>query len=501
MTTMTERPRLRLGFRSRVLGLCAVLLVGAAGLGLVVQRGVLLNRLDNEVTQSLEQERREMEILATGSDPTTGEPFGGDVDAIFDTFLSRNETRESEVFLTFVGDDAYKSTPAPGGIRLDAEPALVERWTSLRVGERGRLDTAAGPVVYVAVPLLDQGRTAGVFVAANFIQNERDEIEETVVVEAIVSSIVMLLAVGAAWVLAGRLLRPVRRVTDAARSISETDLSRRIVVETDDEIGELAETFNDMLQRLDSAFAAQRAFIDDAGHELRTPITVIRGHLELMGDDPHERDETIALVTDELDRMARIVNDLLLLAKAEQPDFVDLQSVEMNDFTTEVLMKATALGDRDWRLDECADATISADPDRLNQAMLNLARNAVEHTARGDEIGLGSIRRDGTVRLWVRDSGPGIDPSEQAQIFDRFNRGRNRPRRSDGAGLGLAIVRAVADGHDATIEIDSDPPNGATFTMVLPDRRDLDEGTNDDVETNDAQRSDNDQHEGTAHTP
>lgn len=477
-----------------MLGLCAVLLVGAAGLGLIVQRGVLLNRLDNEVSRSLDLERREMEILATGSNPTTGEPFAGDVRSIFDTFLSRNETGQGEVFLTFVGDNAYKSTPAPEGIRLDAEPALLERWTSLRVGERGRLDTAAGPVVYVAVPLLDQGRTAGVFVAANFLQNERDEIEETIVVEAIVSSIVLLFALGAAWILAGRLLRPIGRVTEAARSISETDLARRIVVESDDEIGEFAVTFNDMLERLENAFAGQRAFIDDAGHELRTPITIIRGHLELMGDDPHERDETIALVTDELDRMARIVNDLLLLAKAEQPDFVDLQSVEMNDFTTELLMKATALGERDWRLDGCADATIAADPDRLTQAVLNLARNAVEHTAPGDEIGLGSASRDGTVRLWVRDTGPGIDPSEHAQIFDRFNRGRDRHRRSDGAGLGLAIVRAVADGHHARIEIDSDPPSGATFTIVLPNGQDP-EG----ITVDDALRPDLDQHEGITH--
>jgi signal transduction histidine kinase len=339
-----------------------------------------------------------------------------------------------------------------------------------------------------------------VFVAANFVQNERDEIEDGVIVEAVVGGVVLLLALGAAWILAGRLLKPVRRLTETARSISETDLSRRIPVETDDEIGELAMTFNDMLQRLDGAFAGQRAFIDDAGHELRTPITVIRGHLELMGDDPHERDETIALVTDELDRMARIVNDLLLLAKAEQPDFVDFQSVELNDFTTELLMKATALGERDWHLDDCAEGTISADPDRLTQAMLNLVRNAVEHTAHGDEIGLGSTRRDDTVCLWVRDSGPGIDPSEHSRIFDRFNRGRNSARRSDGAGLGLAIVRAVADGHDARIEIDSDPPNGATFTIVLPDGRDPERGAA-EQSTHGTPRPHLDQHEQTPHTP
>ncbi len=469
MMTMTRRRRVRIGFRARVLGLCAVLLVGAAGVGLIAQRGVLLRRLDTEVRQSLDQEIREMESLAQGSNPSTGEPFDGDVAAIFDTFLSRNETGEGEVYLTFVNDAPYKSTPAPDGVRLDLDAGLVERWTSLSLGERGRIDTDAGPVLYVAAPLRSQGRTAGVFVVANFEQNERDEINDAIAVEAAVSLAVLIVALGAAWILAGRLLRPVRRLTDTARSISDTDLSQRIPVDTDDEIGELADTFNDMLDRLDAAFANQRAFIDDAGHELRTPITVIRGQLELMGDDPDERRDTITLVTDELDRMARIVNDLLLLAKADQPDFAVHEPVELNDFTTGILMKSTMLGDRDWKLDECAEGSMAADPARLTQAMLNLARNAVEHTTAGDEIAIGSSHDDGAVRLWVRDSGPGVPIAEQDTIFERFNRGRHRPRSSDGAGLGLAIVRAVADAHHARVELDSTPPHGATFTIVLPD--------------------------------
>lgn len=466
--TMMAENRRRFGFRGRVLGLCAILLAGAGALGLVAQRSLLLQRLDNEVRESLEQERREMELLASGSNPETGEPFDGDVAAIFDTFLSRNETGEGEVYLTFVGGAAYKSTRAPEGVRLDLDAALVERWTSLTVGERGSLDTEAGPVDFIATPLRTEGRTAGVFVVANFVRNERDEIEDTITVEAIVSIAVLVVALGAAWILAGRLLAPIRRLTDTARSISDTDLSQRISVDTDDEIAELADTFNEMLDRLSTAFATQRAFIDDAGHELRTPITVIRGQLELMGDDPSERDETIALVTDELDRMARIVNDLLLLAKAEQPDFVVLEPVELSDFTTDVLMKSTVLGDRKWKLDSCAEGHIFADSARLTQAMLNLARNAVDHTDIGDEIGIGSRLDNGSVRLWVRDTGPGVPLDEQARVFERFQRGRNQSRSSDGAGLGLAIVRAVAEAHGAKSMINSKPPDGATFSIVLP---------------------------------
>jgi len=464
----TASPRRGLGFRIRVLGLAAVLLVGAASVGLVVQRTVQLGRLDREVERSLDQVAQEIEQLATGLDPQTGEPFAGDVAAIFDTFLSRNVPGEGEVYLTIVNGEPYRSTPAPDGVRLDRDPDLVERWSQLIEGETGRIDTTAGPVDFLAVPLRTENRTAGTFVVANFLRQERDEIEDGFRIEAIVSIGVLLIALGAAWVLAGRLLRPVRRLTDTARSITDTDLSRRIPIDTNDEIAELATTFNDMLDRLDTAFATQRRFVDDAGHELRTPITVVRGHLEVMGDDPDERRATIAVVTDELDRMARIVNDLLLLAKAEQPSFVETESVELSDLTTELFMKARQLGEHDWQLTECGDGPITCDPQRITQAVLNLARNAAEHTRTGGTITLATTLEGDHCEFTVSDSGPGIAPEEREQIFERFARGRNSQPGSEGAGLGLSIVRAVVDAHNGTIHVSDGPEGGARFTITLP---------------------------------
>ena len=166
--------------------------------------------------------------------------------------------------------------------------------------------------------------------------------------------------------------------------------------------------------------------------------------------------------------MARIVDDLLVLAKSEQPDFVRPEPVELADLTGDLLAKAQALGQRRWVLDASATGIVRADRQRVTQAVLNLARNAVEHTGSGDEIGIGS-RWDGPmVRLWVRDRGPGIDPAEQERIFERFARGRTGARRSDGAGLGLAIVRTVATAHGGGIELDSSPGEGAKFTLALP---------------------------------
>ena len=471
MTVTTEpRPSRRRrgspGFRVRVLGLVALLLAVSVAVGLLIQRAVLIERHEDEVEASLNQERRELESLVEGRDPATGRPFAGDVEAIFETFLRRNLPAEDEVFLALVDGRQFRGTRSP--VPLGTDRALVARWSALVDGERGWVQTEAGPVRYLAVPLRQDGRTRGVFVVAHFVQPERDEIDSAARIEALAAGVVLIIAIGAAWLVAGQLLKPVRVLTDSARAISETDLTSRIEIEGNDEIAELGRTFNAMLDRLSSAFTIQQRFVADAGHELRTPITVIRGHLELMGDDPEDRRQAVGVATEELDRMARIVDDLLVLAKAEQPDFLKMEPVELSDFTTELLAKARHMGDRTWRLDNTATGTFPADPQRLTQAVLNLARNSVEHTTAGAEIALGSDRHNGTVRLWVRDTGLGIDPAERDRIFERFARGRGGPRRSEGAGLGLSIVHAITDAHHGRVELASLPGAGATFTLVLP---------------------------------
>jgi signal transduction histidine kinase len=270
-----------------------------------------------------------------------------------------------------------------------------------------------------------------------------------------------------AWRVAEGVLRPVRDVSRTAQSISEGDLTRRIRVTGHDEIAALATTFNEMLDRLEAAFATQRRFVDDAGHELRTPITVIRGHLELLEDDPEERRKTLDLVMDELDRMQRIVEDLIVLAKAERPDFLNLDTVDLATLTEEVHAKAAAIAARDWRLDGVGRGVVVADRQRLTQAMMQLAQNAAQHTGEGDTISLGSSVRNGEARVWVRDTGPGVPPEQRDRIFRRFARGGGT-RPSEGAGIGLAIVKAIAEAHHGRVELDSAPSEGATFAVVIP---------------------------------
>jgi signal transduction histidine kinase len=453
--------------RVRILGWLALLLVFAGATALLAQRRVLLSRLDDRVEDDLQQEVDEVRRLATGRDPETGEPFAGDVDAILDTFLRRNIPVANETLIALVEGRPPTATPAPHP--LWEEPDLVEHWSGLIAAEWGQVSTPEGPVDYLAVPLSGDGEVRGVFVVAYFLAGPRAEIDDSIRVSALVYGSVLLVAIGLAWLVAGRVLRPVRAVSETARELSETDLSRRIAVpDSNDEIAELARTFNAMLDRLEAAFGDQRRFLDDAGHELRTPITIIRGHVELESDDPDERRATRSVVLDELDRMARIVDDLLLLARAERPDFLQPGDVDLDLLTTELFAKCQALAERDWRLAGTGLGVVRADRQRLTQAVMNLADNAVRHTGTGDVIELGSALGGGEAAIWLRDSGPGVPLDQQDRIFERFTRDREGGRRPGSAGLGLAIVRGIARAHGGRVALDSRPGRGATFTIVIP---------------------------------
>lgn len=466
--TAPERPvgRRRPGFRTRVFGVLAVLLVGAMAAGILLQRAVLHARLDAEIDRAHDQEVTEIERLTTGRDPATGEPFGTDLAAIYDTFLRRNVPDDDEVYITILGERPYRSSLAD--VRLDQDEELVRTWTSTAAGARGWASSGAGPVRWLAAPIEIDGERLGTFVVATFVEEDRGEIDATVRVEAIISLVVLAIALAIAWSVAGRLLRPVRDLTDNAHALDERDLTARIPVTGNDEIAELARTYNAMLDRLQTAFETQRRFVDDAGHELRTPITIIGGHLELMGEDPDDRRETIALITDELDRMSRMVDDLLVLAKAEQPRFIDPLPTDLGALTHGLLDRARPMGDRSWRIDERAEGWAMVDAQRVVQAVLNLVRNAVEHTEVGSEIALGTRWVAGQLQIWVRDDGPGIPLDEQARLFERFARGSTSAGRGEGAGLGLAIVRAIAEAHGGTVGVTSEPGHGACFTLTVP---------------------------------
>jgi two-component system, OmpR family, sensor kinase len=277
---------------------------------------------------------------------------------------------------------------------------------------------------------------------------------------ALAASLSLLIALIASYLAGARVTAPLRRMAGVAARVDAGDLEPRMEPPSGSgqEVQVLAESFNHMLDRLSEAFAGQREFVADASHELRTPLTVIRGQLEVLAAQENppgsEVRHTERLVQAEITRISRLVDDLLDLAQAEQTDFLRTEPINLRSFVTELWDGVSLTAQRGFQLGPVPDGTLRADPDRLAQALRNLAGNAIEHTAA--DTGLVRLEVDRVapdrLRFAVLDDGPGIPPAERERVFERFHRtDPARARSAGGAGLGLAIVRAIAEAHGGQV--------------------------------------------------
>jgi signal transduction histidine kinase len=449
-----------------------LLLILTATVSTLAIRAILVVRLDERVDSALGKEYGEIDRhVIAGRNPVTGLTFPT-LPALFDSYFAQHVQANEEALLTFVGGRPHRFNLEQFPLaRIPSEVAA--RWAALSAlpppaeDVSGDYETSLGTAQYRTYHV-SVGEETGVFVATILPAGELQEIEELQRFGIGATFAVLLLASTVAWLIIGRILRPVRQLTETARSISESDLAHRVEVQGSDEAAVMAQSFNRMLDRIESVFRIQREFVQDASHELRDPLTICRGHLELLGDDPRERDAAVALVLDELDRIGRIVDDLQLLAEVAQPDFIRREEIELEPFTHELVRKASALASRNWLVTQAATETLIADRHRLTEAVMNLAHNAAQHTVPDDSVAIGTAVREDEVQIWVGDGGPGILLSDQKRIFDRFTRGRGSNQRYPGSGLGLAIVKAVAEAHGGRVQVDSELGAGSTFTIILP---------------------------------
>ncbi len=439
----------------------------------MIGRSIFLAGVEQSANAEIEQEAAEFSRFAedaAASGHATAEELVGE-------YVARQSVHENEVVIATVdgvviavangqgvATDPSTVSDVPGGA------ALMTRLLGETAASGALESSDAGPLRWGRLEFTTGDRDGAVMIV-QYTQEARAQVDAGFVTIAWVALLGILLSSGVAWLVAGQILAPVREVYRVARDIGEHDLTARVPVAGTDDIAAVATTFNQMLDRLEAVHATQQRFVDDAGHELRTPITIVRGQLELLSQEPEERAATLRLVSDELDRMSRIVTDLLVLARAEQPDFVRVANCDIAALTLDIEAKAQNLGDRRWQLMEVAEGTAALDPQRVTQAVLQLAANAVQVTEAGDRILIGScFDGDGTqrrLRLWVRDCGPGVAAADAERIFERFARGDSSGARR-GSGLGLAIVRAITDGHGGSAWVDSVLGDGATFGIDLP---------------------------------
>lgn len=336
-----------------------------------------------------------------------------------------------------------------------------------------RTQTVAGrPLELLVAPLMDGDTATGVLVTA--LDRSRLLADERRVLHlAVGEALVALIAASAAgYLLLRRLLTTVGRVTTTAAGLGRGHLDRRLGDQGyGDEVGELAATFDVMADHIAAAIVAQRRLLSDVSHQLRTPLTVARGHLEVLGrtgaGDPKEVEETLSVVVDELDHMGSLVERLLMLGAALEPDFLETAPLDLRTLLADLVESAHVLGDRDWSLGPVPDLTLVADGTKLRGALLNLLDNAARVTKPGDAIAVTCVRQeDSSLVVLVDDSGPGITPEQRAMTLTRFRRPISLAGHN--SGLGLAIVKAVVEAHGGRLFLDNGPLGGCRVRVLLP---------------------------------
>ena len=352
--------------------------------------------------------------------------------------------------------------PAPGPVVFEPAPSELPLPGSPLLGPEPRAVTVDGSEVTEAIERFESALQA-------------ETLDRLVVQSAWALGLMAVGSIGLGWVVAGRVLRPLQHITGTARRLSEENLHERIALAgPDDELKELADTFDSMLARLDAAFDGQRRFAANAAHELRTPLAIVRTEVDVALADPEASAEDLrhmgARVLEAIDRAGHLLDGLLVLARSERG--VDLRHrLDLADLARGAADEIGAAGNAgDARLSLDVDpAPVLGDPALLQRLVANLLDNAVRHGRPGGEVTVRTERRGGRSRLVVTNGGAPIEPSAVEALFEPFRRGTaERTGSGAGTGLGLSIVRSVARAHGGTATATARPDGGLEVSVELP---------------------------------
>jgi two-component system OmpR family sensor kinase len=465
------RLRLALGFAG--LFLVALALLGVALY--IILRGALVDEIDKALRDRAMQVERAVNIR--GNDDLSEERLSSDIFVLTSTSPTQELTAPGIHLRVLALDQQMIITSSGAATRFPIDPDAFDRATRGRtVAHTTSVDGTRIRVLYWPLRIGDDVR-AVIQLGESLDTTERTlaEIRTTLIIGGVITLAAGLLG---GWWLTRQSLRPVQRLTDTVAGIAETgEFSRRVPEPTvQDEIGRLALTFNDLLDRLQLLLDRQRALVADTSHELRNPLMVLRGNIELLGLNlpPADRKEAAVESIEEVDRMTRLIQDLLFLADADAEKSIQHEDVALEALVAAIAEDAVLIatrddGTRDVVLDANDPITVRGDAERLRQLIWNLVENAVRYTPAGGTINI-ALRRHGPVaELTVSDTGIGIPPEHLQHIFERFYRvDTSRSRELGGTGLGLSIVRQIAEAHGGQVRVRSTVGEGSTFTVALP---------------------------------
>jgi two-component system OmpR family sensor kinase len=383
------------------------------------------------------------------------------------TYLGSNPA-EGAVLIVHLGPDRFiGETDAPIFDDLRARGVLPQPASS---DGSATLDTEVGPVRGLSRALLLHGRQIGVLLSLAPLDATGVSQADALAAILRAGAVTLLLGTAILGPLLYRRLTPIARVATAARAIDLDEPGVRLPEpKRADEAGLLARQLNRVLERLHAEATGRREFLAAASHELRTPLTIARGHIEVLGrqasHDPEATSATARIVGEELQRLGRLVDDLLAVARSESEDFVVPRPVVVGQFFEDLRLRLNGLSLERVELELPPDGIVHADPDRLAQALLNLVLNASIHTPPETRIEIGARRTRGGFAFFVRDDGPGIDPDLRERVLQPFVKGVSD---HDSSGLGLAVVAVIIQAHAAKMALDTGPA-GTTVTIELPD--------------------------------
>ncbi len=461
MRPLSIRARLTIWYAGALLAILAVVSV----LSYSVLRWSLLQQVDASLV-TVAQIVRETDERGAG---------GSEVERAIRELLGPGFADQFFQFLDPEGRSRFRSGPPPAAPLPLSREARVNAARGLRTFETLE-DPQGGPIRLLTVPVQRSGRSVEIIQVSAPLARTREALARYLTTLLALVPVAVGLAAAGGAVIAGRALRPVREMSRSARQITAEDLGRRLERRgADDEIDHLADTLNTMLGGLEAAFAQARRFSADAAHELRTPLTALKGELEVAlraARSPEEYRRVLHSNLEEVEHLIRLVEDLLLFSRSAAALGPPRERVELEPLVLEVLeagaRRAQGVGVT-VRADALEPAVVLGEAGALRRALGNLVDNAVKYTPAGGKVELSLLVAEGQARIVVRDTGIGIDPADAARIFDPFVRlDAARGRDASGAGLGLALVRAIVLAHGGTITVDSTPEAGSRFTVSLP---------------------------------